>query len=58
MCLKVECVVDCQLEEQIAELKLEKKANARRGMNRKFDFFLTAIFGHLIRVRKKPMPFL
>jgi hypothetical protein len=35
MCLKVECVVDCQLEEQIAELKLEKKANATAGHEQK-----------------------
>ena len=40
MCLKVECVVDCQLEEQIAELKLEKKANATAGHEQKVELLL------------------
>ena len=42
MCLRVECVVDCQLEEAIAELKLEKKLAATAGHEEKVDGVLRA----------------
>ena len=35
MCLTVECVVDCQLEEAVAELQLEKKVTATAGHEEK-----------------------
>ena len=40
MCLKVECIIDCQLEEAIADLKLEKKANATSGQDNKVNELL------------------
>ena len=40
MCLKVECIVDCQLEEALADLKLEKKANATSGQDTKVNELL------------------
>jgi hypothetical protein len=40
MCLTVPCVVDCQLEEALALLKLEKKANATAGHEAKVEAVL------------------
>ena len=37
MCLTVPCVVDCQLEEALALLRLEKKANATAGHEAKVE---------------------
>ena len=40
MCLKVECIVDCQLEEALADLKLEKKASATSAQDTKVNELL------------------
>ena len=42
MCLTVACVVDCQLEEALAGLRLEKKANATAGHEAKVEAVLLA----------------
>ena len=42
MCLTVACVVDCQLEEAVAGLRLEKKANATAGHEAKVEAVLLA----------------
>ena len=42
MCLAVPCVVDCQLEEALAGLRLEKKANATAGHEAKVEQVLVA----------------
>ena len=40
MCLTVECVVDCQLEEAVAKLQLEKKVTATAGHEEKLGAVL------------------
>ena len=42
MCLRVECICDCQLEEALATLKLEKKANATAGHEQKVEQILNS----------------